>query len=118
MDYTDVDYDKLLRKLNNFELCAHKYAIDGKIFSIDVSDFKYIMAITAKEVNKAWTFNDALEELQSVLIRIITERNVAIYDMTTLMTGQCCNLCAVEHCNNRGKTKMCTAFKWRGIKED
>ena len=40
------------------------------------------------------------------------ERDAAIHDMTSLMAGHCCNLCAVEHCNDRGKTEMCTAFKW------
>lgn len=46
------------------------------------------------------------------------QRDEAIYDMTALMAGQCCDLCAVEYCNDRGKTEMCTAFKWPGQKED
>lgn len=45
------------------------------------------------------------------------QRSAQIDDMTALMAGQCCDLCAVEYCNDRGKTEMCTAFKWRGTKE-
>lgn len=64
--------------------------------------------------------NKVLAELEQVrqCIEIVEhQRDEAIYDMTALMAGQCCDLCAVEYCNDRGKTEMCTAFKWLGQKE-
>lgn len=59
---------------------------------------------------------DALEQLQAENDRLKKERNEAVIDMTALMAGQCCDLCAVEYCIVRGKTEMCTTFKWRGPK--
>ena len=61
---------------------------------------------------------DALEQLQAENDRLKKERNEAVIDMTALTAGHCCDLCAVEYCIVRGKTEMCTAFKWRGPKED
>ena len=60
----------------------------------------------------------AIETLRAELARVTAERDAAITDMTALMAGQCCDLCAAEYCNDRGKTEMCTAFKWRSSKED
>ena len=59
-----------------------------------------------------------LEQVKRCIEIVEHQRDEAIYDMTALMAGQCCDLCAVEYCNDRGKTEMCTAFKWRGPKED
>lgn len=59
----------------------------------------------------------ALEQLQAENDRLRRERNEAVIDMTALMAGQCCDLCAVEHCIVRGNTEMCATFKWRGPKE-
>ena len=59
-----------------------------------------------------------LEQVKRCLEIVEHQREAAIDDMTALMAGQCCDLCAVEYCNDRGKTEMCTAFKWRGQKED
>lgn len=59
-----------------------------------------------------------LEQVKRCIEIVEHQRDAAIYDMTALMAGQCCDLCAVEYCNDRGKTEMCTAFKWRGQKED
>ena len=60
-----------------------------------------------------------LEQVKRCVEIVEHQRDEAIYDMTALMAGQCCDLCAVEYCNDRGKTEMCTAFKWRGLlKED
>ena len=61
---------------------------------------------------------DALEQLQAENDRIKRERNEAVIDMTALAAGHCCDLCAVEYCIVRGNTEMCTAFKWRGPKEE
>lgn len=58
-----------------------------------------------------------LEQVKRCLEIVEHQREAAIDDMTALMAGQCCDLCAVEYCNDRGKTEMCTAFKWRGTKE-
>ena len=58
-----------------------------------------------------------LEQVKRCLKIVEHQREAAIDDMTALMAGQCCDLCAVEYCNDRGKTEMCTAFKWRGTKE-
>lgn len=52
------------------------------------------------------------------LERVTAERDGTVADMTALMAGQCCDLCSVEYCNDRGKTEMCTAFKWSGIKKE
>jgi hypothetical protein len=54
------------------------------------------------------------EKLQAELDQMKRERDSAVDDMTVLMAGQCCDLCAVEHCNDKGKATMCTAFKWGG----
>lgn len=59
-----------------------------------------------------------LEQVKRCIEIVEHQRDAAIYDMTVLMAGQCCDLCAVEYCNDRGKTEMCTAFKWRGQKEN
>lgn len=59
----------------------------------------------------------ALEQLQTENDRLKRERDAAGIDMTALMAGHCCDLCAVEYCNVRGKTEMCATFKWRGPKE-
>lgn len=59
-----------------------------------------------------------LKQVKRCLEIVEHQREAAIDDMTALMAGQCCDLCAVEYCNDRGKTEMCTAFKWRGTKED
>ena len=61
---------------------------------------------------------DALEQLQAENDRLRRERNEAVIDMTALAAGHCCDLCAVEYCIVRGNTEMCTAFKWRGPKEE
>lgn len=61
---------------------------------------------------------DALEQLQAENDRLKKERNEAVIDMTALMAGQCCDLCAVEYCIVRGNTEMCATFKWRGPKEE
>lgn len=61
---------------------------------------------------------DALEQLQAENDRFRREKDEAVIDMTALMAGQCCDLCAVEYCNVRGKTEMCATFKWRGPKEE
>ena len=58
------------------------------------------------------------EKLRAELERVKAERDAAVADMTALMAGQCCDLCSVEYCNDRGKTEMCTAFKWSGIKKE
>lgn len=61
---------------------------------------------------------DALEQLQAENERLRRERDEAVIDMTALAAGHCCDLCAVEYCIVRGNTEMCTAFKWRGPKEE
>ena len=59
-----------------------------------------------------------LEQVKRCIEIVEHQRDAAIYDMTALMAGQCCDLCAVEYCNDRGKTEMCTAFKWRGPEKE
>ena len=59
-----------------------------------------------------------LEQVKRCIEIVEHQRDEAIYDMTALMAGQCCDLCAVEYCNDRGKTEMCTAFKWRGPQKE
>ena len=65
-----------------------------------------------------WDAATALEQLQAENDRLKRERNEAVIDMTALAEGHCCDLCAVEYCIVRGNTEMCTAFKWRGPKEE
>lgn len=65
-----------------------------------------------------WDAATALEQLQAENDRLKKERDEAVIDMTALMAGQCCDLCAVEHCIVRGNTEMCVTFKWRGPKEE
>ena len=71
-----------------------------------------------RDLNEAPKLRAELEEVKRCIEIVEHQRDAAIYDMTALMAGQCCDLCAVEYCNNRGKTEMCTAFKWCGPKED
>ena len=59
-----------------------------------------------------------LEQVKRCIEIVENQRDAAIYDMTALMAGQCCDLCAVEHCSDRRKTVMCTAFKWRGPEKE
>ena len=59
-----------------------------------------------------------LEQVKRCIEIVEHQRDAAIYDMTALMAAQCCDLCAVEYCNDRGKTEMCTAFKWRGPEKE
>ena len=59
-----------------------------------------------------------LEQVKRCIEIVENQRDAAIYDMTALMAGQCCDLCAVEHCSDRRKTVMCTAFKWRGPQKE
>lgn len=92
----------------------------GNIFDVAATALQYLSE-GADEVNAALQEQIAeSEKLQTELERmkrcieiVERQRDEAIYDMTALMAGQCCNLCTVEYCNDRGKTEMCTAFKWR-----
>ena len=59
-----------------------------------------------------------LEQVKRCIEIVENQRDAAIYDMTALMAGQCCDLCAVKHCSDRRKTVMCTAFKWRGPQKE
>ena len=61
---------------------------------------------------------DELEQAKRCIEIVENQRDAAVYDMTALMAGQCCDLCAVEYCSDRGKTVMCTAFKWRGPQKE
>lgn len=70
------------------------------------------------EQSLEWDAAIALEQLQAENDRLKKERDEAVIDMTALMAGQCCDLCAVEYCIVRGKTEMCATFKWRGPKEE
>ena len=59
-----------------------------------------------------------LERVKRCIEIVENQMDAAIYDMTALMAGQCCDLCAVEYCSDRSKTVMCTAFKWRGPQKE
>ena len=68
--------------------------------------------------NSANGFKAENEKLRAEREILTAERDGTVADMTALMAGQCCDLCSVEYCNDRGKTEMCTAFKWSGIKKE
>lgn len=119
-----MDIEKLIEQLNNLEACAYGYHINGEVLGMDCSEFEQIMVDAADEISKVPMLQAENEKLRAELEQVkrcleIVEhqREAAIDDMTALMAGQCCDLCAVEYCNDRGKTEMCTAFKWRGTKE-
>lgn len=95
--------------------------IEKLIERLKSKDFERDYDCTPFECGVFGLLDDAaltLEQLQVENDRLKKERNEAVIDMTALMAGQCCDLCAVEYCIVRGKTEMCTTFKWRGPKEE
>ena len=96
------------------------YSRDGDLVWPDPEPYFIEQAATALSMLQVENekLRAELEQVKRCIEIVEHQRDEAIYDMTALMAGQCCDLCAVEYCNDRGKTEMCTAFKWRGPKED
>lgn len=95
--------------------------IEKLIERLKSKDFERDYDCTPFECGVFGLLDDAaltLEQLQVENDRLKKERDEAVIDMTALMAGQCCDLCAVEYCIVRGKTEMCATFKWRGPKEE
>ena len=106
-----MEIEKLIEALGDLEMCAFGYHINGEVLGKDCTDFECLMADAAEEISK-------IPALQAENERLRRERDAAVIDMTALAAGHCCDLCAVEYCIVRGNTEMCTAFKWRGPKEE
>lgn len=103
-----MDYDKLIERLRECGTYGFKQE--------ECRDAADALSTLQAENEK---LRAELEQVKRCIEIVEHQRDEAIYDMTALMAGQCCDLCAVEYCNDRGKTEMCTAFKWRGLlKED
>ena len=106
-----MEIEKLIEQLNDWnenlisELCA-----DDKLTCDDLCDGKDCIVVrAATALSTLQSENEKLRaELEQVrrCIEIVEhQRDEAIYDMTALMAGQCCDLCAVEYCNDRVKRK-------------
>ena len=130
-----MDVEKLIEQLRWWaDNCDRtNYGCQARPFLLDAATaLSTLQAENEKlrDENRRWseatkTLSCAIENLRAELeqvkrcIEIVEhQRDAAIYDMTALMAGQCCDLCAVEYCNDRGKTEMCTAFKWRGPQKE
>ena len=130
-----MDIEKLIEQLRWWaDNCDRtNYGCQARPFLLDAATaLSTLQAENEKlrDENRRWseatkTLSCAIENLRAELeqvkrcIEIVEhQRDAAIYDMTALMAGQCCDLCAVEYCNDRGKTEMCTAFKWRGPQKE
>ena len=120
-----MDIENLIEQLNDWNekyisnLCGNR-TIKCEEYCIK-DDCLIVKAATALSTLQAENekLRAELEQVKRCIEIVEHQRDEAIYDMTALMAGQCCDLCAVEYCNDRGKTEMCTAFKWRGLlKED
>lgn len=114
-----MEIDKLIKRLKSLHN-ALKEGGEQKC-SPEINTVAFVLMDAATSLSTLQAENEKLRgELEQVrrCIEIVEhQRDEAIYDMTALMAGQCCDLCAVEYCNDRGKTEMCTAFKWLGQKE-
>lgn len=106
-----MDIEKLIERLRTDSLYADKATLEIMDLCMEAAD-----AISTLQAENEKLLAE-LEQVKRCLEIVEHQREAAIDDMTALMAGQCCDLCAVEYCNDRGKTEMCTAFKWRGTKE-
>ena len=113
-----MDYEKLVAEMDIDTLrksLLENSDPDGPCIEDDLMQDAATALSTLQAENKRLRVE--LEQVKRCLEIVEHQREAAIDDMTALMAGQCCDLCAVEYCNDRGKTEMCTAFKWRGTKE-
>lgn len=112
------DYAKACLKLAEADASVERLQTLADLGNMRANDYRVMRdrAIKAEEENEK--LRAELEQVKQCIEIVEHQRDEAIYDMTALMAGQCCDLCAVEYCNDRGKTEMCTAFKWRGPQKE
>lgn len=133
-----MDYKELAEKLENLEVIAYRYNINGEVMGMDCSDFEQIMvdamdAITdllaraeVAEKERDWLkmcFELAQrkeKEAEARAEKAEIELNVAVSDLETVMAYgnlDTCQLCKNGQCYKRGGTKPCLP-EWRGQKEE
>lgn len=119
-----MDVEKLIEQLNGYfegEELRRGAALDAAstLSALQAenkrlrAELKHKTELSHQQANELERRDKLLKEQEDELEQVKREKEEAVYDMTALMAGQCCDLCAVEYCNDRGKTEMCTAFKWQ-----
>ena len=99
----NTEYKELIEELNNLEVIAYGYNINGEVLGMDCSDFEQIMVDSAT----------AITELMAQLSIATLERDAAIADLEMLKCSISCepnqsysNKPFIE-CYKNGKKKNC-----------
>ena len=126
-----MDYKELAEKLENLEVIAYGYNINGEVMGMDCSDFEQIMVDAMDAITDLFARAEAAEKERDWLKMCFDlaqrKEKEAVSDMGSLMwhSGDGCNICANAIEVHREpyvrldcalKSQECNP-KWRGQKE-